>query len=169
MPKLPLGLPDRKALLDNTNVRLLDALSIDPRASAAELARRVGMSAPAVRERLARLEEAGVIRGYRVDIDPAAMGLPVAAWVRIRPGPGQLPKIAELAARTSQVSECHRISGEDCFLLKVHAPSIDALEAVLDEFLLYGQTISSFVVSTPVPPRTPAAPEHAQRRSGTSR
>jgi hypothetical protein len=83
-------------------MRLLDALSGDPRATAAELGRRVGMSAPAVRERLTRLEQTGVIRGYRLDIDPAAIGLPVAAWVRIRPGPGQLPKIAELAARTPQ-------------------------------------------------------------------
>ncbi len=149
-------LPDGKSLLDDTNRRLLAELTADPRASAAELARRVGMSAPAVRERVARLEEAGVIRGYRLDVDPAAVGLPLAAWVRVRPGPGQLPRIAELAARTPQVSECHRISGEDCFLLKVHVPAIDALEAVLDQFLLYGQTISSFVVSTPVPPRNPS-------------
>jgi Lrp/AsnC family transcriptional regulator, leucine-responsive regulatory protein len=142
-------------VLDPTNVRLLEVLGADPRLSAAELGRRVGMSAPAVRERISRLEAAGVIRGYRLDVDPAAIGLPVAAWVRIRPGPGQLPGITELAARTPEVSECHRISGEDCFLLKVHVPSIEALEGVLDRFLLHGQTHSSFVVSTPVPPRTP--------------
>lgn len=53
-----------------------------------------------MRERLARLEDSGVIRGYRLDVDPAAVGLPIAAWVRIQPGPGQLPRIAELAART---------------------------------------------------------------------
>ena len=115
------------------------------------------MSAPAVRERVSRLEQAGVIRGYRLDVDPAAIGLPVAVWVRIRPGPGQLTKIAELAVRTPEVSECHRISGEDCFLLKIHVPSIEAVEQVLDAFLLYGQTTSSFVVATPVPPRPPAA------------
>jgi Lrp/AsnC family leucine-responsive transcriptional regulator len=154
-PNRPFGFPDGKSLLDRTNVLLLEALAADPRAGAAELARRAGVSAPTVRERLARLEEAGVIRGYRLDIDPAALGLPVAAWVRIRPGPGQLPKIAELAARTPEVSECHRISGEDCYLMKVHVPSIEALEAVLDQFLLHGQTHSSFVVSTPVPPRNP--------------
>ena len=150
------GFPAGKEALDDTNLRLIDELSTDPRATAAELARRVGMSAPAVRERLARLEQAGVIRGYRLDVDPAAIGLPVAAWVRIRPGPGQLPRIAELAGRTPQVSECHRISGEDCFLLKVHVPGIEDLEAVLDQFLLHGQTHSSFVVSTPVPPRNPS-------------
>lgn len=150
------GFPGRRSLLDEVNVRLLAALDADPRAGAAELGRRVGMSAPTVRERLTRLEEAGVIRGYRLDVDPAAIGLPVTAWVRIRPGPGQLPRIAELAARTPQVSECHRISGEDCFLLKVHVPGIEDLEAVLDQFLVHGQTHSSFVVSTPVPPRNPS-------------
>jgi Lrp/AsnC family transcriptional regulator, leucine-responsive regulatory protein len=155
-PNGPPGFPDGKSLLDRTNRRLLAELTADPRASAAELARRVGMSAPAVRERIARLEEAGVIRGYRLDVDPAAIGLPVAAWVRVRPGPGQLPRVAELAERTPQVSECHRISGDDCFLLKVHVPAIEELETVLDAFLLHGQTISSFVVATPVPPRNPS-------------
>lgn len=154
-PRPPTGLPEGNSLLDDTNRRLLRVLRDDPRASAAEVARQVGMSAPAVRERLHRLEHAGVIRGYRVDIDPAALGLPVAAWVRIQPGPGQLSKIADLADRVPEVSECHRISGEDCFLLKVHVAAVDALAAVLDQFLLHGHTTSSFIVSTPVAPRTP--------------
>jgi len=149
----PNGLPDGN--LDEINRTILRALADDPRQRTAELARRVGMSAPAVRERVGRLERAGVIRGYRLDVDPAAIGLPVTAWVRIRPGPGQLPKIAELAGRTPQVSECHRISGDDCFLLKVHVPAVEDLEGVLDAFLLFGQTTSSFVVATPVPPRAP--------------
>ncbi len=79
--------------------------------------------------------------------------------MRIRPGPGQLPKVAELAQRTPEVSECHRISGDDCFLLKVHVPAIEDLEAVLDRFLIHGQTTSSFVVSTPVAPRTVPPPD----------
>lgn len=152
------ALQNGKPLLDAVNTRLLRLLAADPRLGVAELARRVGMSAPSVRERLTRLEETGVIRGYRLDVDPAAIGLPVAAWVRIRPGPGQLPKIADLAARTPEVSECHRISGDDCFLLKVHVPEIGALEAVLDRFLVHGQTTTSFVVTTPVPPR-PVLPD----------
>ena len=154
-PRLPDHLPDGRSLLDDVNRRLLELLAENPRQSMSELARRVGMSPPAVRERVARLEQAGVIRGYRLEVDPAAIGLPVAAWVRIRPGPGQLPKVAELAARIPQVSECHRISGEDCFLLKVHVASISALEEVLDRLLVHGQTTSSFIVSTPVPPRAP--------------
>lgn len=144
--------------LDDLGVRLLAALSDDPRLRTTELARRLGVSAPTVRERIARLEESGVIRGYRLDIDPAAVGLPVAAWVRLRPGPGQLPRIAELARRTPEVVECHRISGEDCFLMRVQVASIPALEDVLDRFLVHGQTTSSFVVSTPVPPRAVQLP-----------
>ena len=142
-------------VLDAPNRRILEILSVDARISTSELARQVGMSAPAVRERMIRLEEAGVIRGYRADVDPAALGLPVTAWVRVRPGPGQLPKVADLARRTPQVTECHRITGDDCFLLKVHGPSIEGLEALLDAFLLFGQTTTAVVVATPVEPRSP--------------
>jgi Lrp/AsnC family transcriptional regulator, leucine-responsive regulatory protein len=140
-------------LLDDVNRRLLRELHANPRISMSALARRVAMSPPAVTERVQRLERAGVITGYRMDVDPAALGLPVAAFVRVRPSAGQLAKIAELAASLDQVSECHRITGEDCFLMKVHAPSIADLEAVLDQFLLFGQTVSSIVVSSPVAPR----------------
>jgi Lrp/AsnC family leucine-responsive transcriptional regulator len=140
-------------LLDATNRWLLAALHDDPRLSMAGLARRVGMSAPAVTERVQRLQRAGVIAGFRMEVDPAALGLPVTAIVRIRPGPGQLPKIAEAARQTPHVVECYRITGEDCFILKVHGPSIADLEETLDRFLVYGQTTTSIVVSTPVPLR----------------
>lgn len=152
------NLQNDKSGLDATDVRLLGALADDPRQSTSELARRLGVSAPTARDRLRRLEETGVIRGYRVDIDPAAVGLPVAAWVRLRPGPGQMSRIADLATRSPEVSECHRISGEDCYLLKVHVPDLPALEEILDRFLVHGQTTSSFIVSSPVPPRLVGLP-----------
>ncbi len=139
--------------LDAINLRILRALADNPRMSMSALARQVGMSAPAVTDRVQRLEEAGVIRGYRLDVDPAAVGLPIAAWVRVRPGPGQLMKISDLVTGVPEVVECHRITGEDCFLLKIHVEAVDQLEAVLDRFLLYGQTNSSIVQSSPVPPR----------------
>ncbi|MQA01190.1 MAG: winged helix-turn-helix transcriptional regulator [Streptosporangiales bacterium] len=137
------------------NRRLLALLTDDCRLSVAELARGVGMSAPAVRERLGRLERSGVIRGYRLDVDPAAVGLPVAAWIRVRPGPNQLSKIPDLARQIPEVSECHRITGEDCFLVKAHLPDVEALERIVDQFLSFGQTTSSIVVSTPVAARIP--------------
>jgi len=117
------------------------------------LARSVKMSAPAVTERVQRLERAGVITGYRLEVEPAALGLPVTAFARIRPAAGQLSKVAELARSLPQITECHRITGEDCFLIKVHAPAVQELETLLDQFLIYGQTVTSIVVSTPVPPR----------------
>jgi Lrp/AsnC family leucine-responsive transcriptional regulator len=146
-------------LLDEVNVRLLQELQANPRITMSALGRQANMSAPAVTERVQRLEQAGVIRGYRLDVDPTALGLPVAAFARIRPAPGQLPKVAELAERLEQVTECHRITGEDCFLVKVHAATIPDLEAVLDQFLLYGQTVTSIVVSTPVPSRPLPLPD----------
>lgn len=149
-------------LLDDVNRRLLAELGANPRIGMSALARRVGMSSPAVTDRVQRLEAAGVIAGYRLDLDPAALGYPIAAYVRIRPAPGQLPKIAALADELPQVSECHRITGEDCFLLKVHAHAVDQLEDVLDKFLLYGQTTTSIVQSSPVPPRAlPVGPTSA--------
>src|SRR5215471_11952514 len=98
----------RQIELDDVNRQLLRELQADPRITMSALARQVGMSAPAVTERVQRLERSGVIAGYRVDIDPAALGIPVAAYARIRPVPGQLPKIAALAKRMPEVSECRR-------------------------------------------------------------
>ena len=146
-------------MLDAINRRLLRELDADPRITMSALARRVGMSAPAVTERVQRLEQAGVITRYRTEISPAALGRPVTAFVRIRPTPGQLPRIAELARQAPEISECYRISGEDCFLLKVHVGAVEDLEAVLDRFVSYGQTTTSIVVSTPVPPRTLPIPD----------
>ena len=144
-------------------MELLHLLREDPRISVSEMARRVGMSAPAVRERVQRLEEGGIIRGYRLEIDARALGYPLAAFVRIRPMPGKLPKLAELAAGMPQVVECHRITGEDCFILKVYLDSLDHLDAILDQFLAYGQTTTSIVQSTPVAPRHLPLPDETPR------
>jgi Lrp/AsnC family transcriptional regulator, leucine-responsive regulatory protein len=150
---------NRADLLDDINRRLLAQLQQDPRLTMSALARLVGMSSPAVTERVQRLEQAGVIRGYRLDVDPAALGLPVTAWVRVRPEPRQLTRIADLAAGLPNVSECHRITGEDCFLIKLHAATIESLTETLDKILLYGQTVTSIVHSSPVPPRALPVPD----------
>jgi len=145
-------------LRDATNVALLHLLREAPRLSVSELARGVKMSAPAVRERLQRLEETGILR-WRIEIDPRALGFPISAYVRVRPAPGQLPKLAELAQRMPQVVECHRVTGEDCFVVKIHIAALDQLDHVLDQFLAYGQTTTSLIQSTPVPPRLLPLPD----------
>jgi Lrp/AsnC family transcriptional regulator, leucine-responsive regulatory protein len=137
-------------LLDQINRRLLDELQRDGRIAFAELGRRVGLSAPAVAERVSRLEGAGVIRGYRAEVDPEAIGFPLAAVVRVRPFARQLHKIPEVAAATPEVVECERITGEDCFLLRLHVRAMSQLEPVLDRFTPFGQTTTSLVHSAPV-------------------
>jgi Lrp/AsnC family transcriptional regulator, leucine-responsive regulatory protein len=142
-------------LLDTVNLRVLEELGKDGRIGMAELGRRVGLSAPAVTERVQRLERAGVIAGYHAEIDPRAIGFPVSAIVRIRPSPGQLQRIPEVARETAEVAECYRITGEDCYLFRLHLRSIDELEDVLDRFTPYGLTTTSIIHSTPVPRRGP--------------
>jgi Lrp/AsnC family leucine-responsive transcriptional regulator len=137
-------------LLDDVNRRLLSELQADARLRTAELARRVNLSPPAVAERLQRLEGAGVISGYHAEVDPAALGYPIAAVVRVRPSTRQLHKIPEIARASPEVVECHRITGEDCFFLKLHLRAVEDLEEVLDRFTPFGQTTTSIVHSTPV-------------------
>ena len=141
--------------LDATDRKILGELTRDGRVSFAELGRRVSLSSPAVAERVQRLERAGVITGYRAEIDPRALGYQLTAIVRIKPAAGRLPRIPELAAEIPEVGECHRITGEDCFYLKLHLRSIDELSGVLDRFLVYGETTTSLVNATPIPRRDP--------------
>ncbi|HVF16156.1 MAG TPA: Lrp/AsnC family transcriptional regulator [Steroidobacteraceae bacterium] len=148
-------------LRDERNVQLVRILLADPRTPVSELARRIGLSAPATKERLLRLEEGGVIRGYRLELDPVALGLPITVYIRVRPTSGQLPRVIALAQSLPQVVECHRITGEDCFIAKVHLDAIANLDQVLDRFLVFGQTTTSIVQSSPVPLRAPPMPADA--------
>jgi Lrp/AsnC family transcriptional regulator, leucine-responsive regulatory protein len=141
--------------IDGTDRKILGELTREGRVSIAELGRRVSLSSPAVAERVQRLERAGVITGYRAELDPLTLGYQLTAIVRIKPAPGQLPRIPELAAEIPQVSECHRITGEDCFYLKVYLRSIDELSSLLDRFLVHGETTTSIVNASPVPRRDP--------------
>ena len=139
--------------LDDTDRALLVELQRDARLSLAELGRRVGLSPPAVGERVRRMTDEGVIRGFRTDVDPRALGYALSAIVRVRPAPRQLQKVAELARATPEVVECHRITGEDCFFLKAHVRDVEHLEEVIDRFTVFGQTTTSVMQTSPVPGR----------------
>jgi Lrp/AsnC family leucine-responsive transcriptional regulator len=147
------------SLLDEIDRRLLEELVADGRLSMAELGRRVNLSPPAVAERVQRLERSGVITGYKAVIDPRAIGYPLAAVVRVRPASRQLHRIPEVARDTPEVVECYRITGDDCFFIKLHLRSIDDLEEILDRFVLYGQTTTSLIHSAPVANRPLPLPE----------
>jgi len=142
-----------EALLDEVNLRLLEQLQADARLSFAELGRRVGLSSPAVAERVARLEQEGVILGYHAQIDPRAVGFALTAVIRSRPGPRQLHLVGELAKKTPEVVDCRRITGEDCYVMTAHVRSVEHLEQVIDIFAAHGQTTTSIVQSAPVPTR----------------
>jgi Lrp/AsnC family transcriptional regulator, leucine-responsive regulatory protein len=141
------------ASLDRTDRRLLAELQRDARMTLAELGRRVGLSAPAVAERLRRLELAGVVAGYRALVDPRALGLALAAVIRVRPAPGQLRNVADLARRTPEVVECLRITGDDCYVMRAYVRDVEHLEEVIDRFVALGRTTTSIVQSAPVPAR----------------
>jgi Lrp/AsnC family transcriptional regulator, leucine-responsive regulatory protein len=154
---------NRREILDSTDHSLLVELQKDARLSLAELGRRVGLSSPAVAERVARLTDEGVIRGFHADVDPRAVGYPLSAIVRVRPAPRQLKAVADVARETPEVVECHRITGEDCYFIKAHVTSVEHLEEVIDRFTVYGQTTTSVMQTSPVPLR-PVALLSEERR-----
>jgi Lrp/AsnC family leucine-responsive transcriptional regulator len=139
--------------LDATDRRLLAELQADGRLSLAELGRRIGLSSPAVAERLRRLEGDGVITGYRAEVDPRRVGLGLGVLIRIRPAPRQLAAVAQLARDTPEVVECLRVTGDDCFVMTAHVRDVEHLEEVIDAFAAYGQTTTSVMQSAPVPRR----------------
>jgi Lrp/AsnC family leucine-responsive transcriptional regulator len=140
-------------LLDETNRRLIAELQEDARLSLAELGRRVSLSSPAVAERLRRLEEAGVITGYCAMVDPRRLGYGFGVVIRTRPAPGKLAIMADIARSTPEVVECHRVTGDDCYIAIAYVRDVEHLEQVIDRFAAHGQTTSSIMQSSPVPRR----------------
>jgi Lrp/AsnC family leucine-responsive transcriptional regulator len=138
--------------LDVVDLRILAELQDDARLRVAELARRVGLSSPAVADRLRRLTDGGVLR-CRAEVDPRALGYTVCAIVRVSPWNRDLRAIPEVARSTPEVTECYRITGEDCYFMKLYLRSIDDLEPILDTFTPHGRTTTSIVHSAPVPLR----------------
>ena len=141
-------------LLDATNLRLLEELQKDARTSLAELGRRVGLSPPAVTERLRRLEQEGVITGYRAEVDPRRLGFALGVHLRVRPAPRQLKGVADMAKQCGEVVECHRVTGDDCYVMTAYVRDVEHLEELIDRFAAYGQTTTSIMQSSPVPRRS---------------
>jgi Lrp/AsnC family transcriptional regulator, leucine-responsive regulatory protein len=143
------------AALDEIDRTLLAALADDARASVAELAKRVGLSAPSTSERLRRLEAQGVIGGYTVQIDPRALGYTLQAIVRVKPLPGQLHLVEEVLRRIPEFVECDKVTGDDCFIARLYLHSIDQLDEILAKVTERAETSTAIVKSTPVPRRLP--------------
>ena len=142
--------------VDRTDWRLLEELQKDGRASYADLARAVAMSPSAVAERVRRLEESGVIAGYRATVDPERVGLTVMAFVRLRYPTGNYRPFHALLDSTPAIVEAHHVTGEDCFVLKVVARSMRHLEEVTGRISGLGAVTTSVVYSSPLPGRAVA-------------
>jgi Lrp/AsnC family leucine-responsive transcriptional regulator len=137
-------------LLDETGRKLLTALQENARLSYAELGRRIGLSPAATAERLKRLEEAGVIKGYRVEIDREALGLPILAVIRMSCDGAMYRPFLKAVQSMESVTECHHVAGGDAFILKAVAASVEQLERLVEKLLNFGVPTTSIVFSSPV-------------------
>jgi len=137
-------------MLDRIDWKILKELQEDARTSFAELGRRVGLTTPAVIERVRKLEDVGVIIGYRAEIDTAKVGLPITAFVRMSIVGVDYSHIIEVAQEASEVLECHRGTGNDSFIMKVAVSDVSHLQTLIDKLTPYGITTTSIVLSSPV-------------------
>jgi len=136
--------------LDEIDWALLTELQADARLSYAELGRRVHLSTPAVAERVRRLEERGAITGYHAAVDPAALGLPLQAIIRIRATQYRCDWVRERLQTIPEVLECHHVTGADDFILKAAVTTVGHLEHLLDDLRPLGDHITAIILSSPV-------------------
>lgn len=142
-------------MLDDLDRRIVEILVDDARISLKELASRVNLSSPSTSERLRRLEERGVIRAFTVDVDPAALGYTLQAIVRIKPLPGRLHQVQKLVEEIPEFTECDKVTGDDCFIGRLHIRSISDLDRILDKITDKAETSSAIVKAQPVKRRLP--------------
>ncbi|MCB9076676.1 MAG: Lrp/AsnC family transcriptional regulator [Anaerolineaceae bacterium] len=141
---------ENQKLLDQVGWQIISALQQDARLSFAELGRRIGLSLPAVAERVRRLEEAGIITGYRAEIDPGKIGLTMTVFIRLSTTGSQYPALIELIQQLPEVMECHHLTGADSFIMKVVVGSIAHLEKLITRLSTFGPTTTSIVLSSPL-------------------
>ncbi|GEM87861.1 AsnC family transcriptional regulator [Meiothermus granaticius NBRC 107808] len=141
---------DSNTPMDEINWRLLELLQTDARMPFSELGRKVGLSAPAVAERVHRLEEAGVITGYRAQVDPSRLGYSLEAFIRLTCRGNSLERMTRAVSELPQVQEFWNLTGEDGYVLRVILRSVKELDALLKQLQIFGSTTTSLVLSKPV-------------------
>jgi len=140
-------------MIDEIDWKILKELQINARITFAELGRRVGLTTPAVIERIRKMEDAQIITGYRVEIDTAKVGLPITAFIRMSITGVDYSHIIEVASESTEVLECHRGTGGDSFIMKVAVADVGHLQTLIDKLTPYGITTTSIVLSSPVKSR----------------
>ncbi len=139
-----------ESVLDATGWQILEALQEDARISFTELGKRVGMSPPAVAERVRRLEECGIITGYSAQVNLEKAGFPITAFIRLNAGEDCQGMGTTLAHNIPEMLECYRVTGTDDYIMKITSASVAALEDLIDRVASYGSCITSLVLSTPL-------------------
>jgi Lrp/AsnC family leucine-responsive transcriptional regulator len=137
-------------MIDEIDWKILKELQINARITFAELGRRVGLTTPAVIERIRKMEDSGIITGYRVEIDTAKVGLPITAFIRMSITGVDYSHIIEVVEESAEVLECHRGTGNDSFIMKVAVADVGHLQTLIDKLTPYGITTTSIVLSSPV-------------------
>jgi len=138
-------------LIDDIDCEILAQIQANARIAFAELGRRVGLSTPAVIERVHRLEEKKIILGYRALVDPAKVGLPVRAFVKVTVAGDMLTKFSVLVRALPEVLECHRVTGAESFMVQVAVRDVQHMEEVIDSMMPYVATNTSMILASPVP------------------
>lgn len=146
-------------MTDAIDQLLVAVLMKDSRVSLKALANVSGLSSPSVAERLRRLEERGVVNAYTVEIDPKHFGYQLQAIVRIRPLPGQLKEVERQIQSIPEFTECDKVTGEDCFIARLHVRTMDQLDTLLDRLNAYAETNTAIIKKTPVKRRLPPLAE----------
>jgi len=139
---------DPKAGLDATDWNLLSFLRAQGRLSFAELGRKLHLSAPAVAERMKRLEDRGIIRAYRADIDLSALGRGLNVYMRVVVQPKDYPRFKKAVETLDDILECHHVTGEESFVLRAAVSSVPLLEALIQKLTAFGPTTTSVILST---------------------
>jgi Lrp/AsnC family transcriptional regulator, leucine-responsive regulatory protein len=137
--------------IDSIDCEILAELQANARIAFAELGRRVGLSTPAVIERVHRLEEKQVIVGYRTLVDPAKVGLPVRAFVKVTVAGDKLTKFSALVRKLPEVLQCHRVTGAESFMVQIAVRDVAHMEEVIDSMMPYVATNTSMILASPVP------------------
>jgi Lrp/AsnC family leucine-responsive transcriptional regulator len=145
--------------IDKINWSIISSLQENARASYADIGREVGLSAPAVAERMQKMEEAGVIRGYHIDLDYEKTGYALKAFVTFTAHSGKLLPFLKYVEKMDEVLECHRVTGNYCIFLKVMVRDSLHLEQMLTRFMEYGDTTTSVILSSPVTHRVFSKPD----------
>jgi len=142
-------------LIDEIDRQIVGCLAEDARMSLKVLSARVGLTSPSTAERVKRLEERGVIQGYGAHVNLAALGYTLQALVRVRPMPGMLHKVDKMIQAIPECIECDKVTGEDCFVMRLVVRSIEQLDELLDGLAEYAQSNTAIVKSSPLKRRLP--------------